>query len=314
MGIYDRDYYRRDGPSFLGSFSIQGQTCKWLILINIAVYVIQLLTRVREPIGGGFFLWQAGPFTDALLLDPAKVMHGEVWRLLTYAFLHSPDVWQHIVFNMLFLWWFGSDVESLYGPREFLAFYLGAALAGGVIYQLVAMFQGDHGQCLGASGAVTAVMVLCALHFPNRMILLFFILPVPIWAFVIFQVAQDAFIFVGGVKTGTAVTVHLGGAAFGFLYYKMHWRLTGLMPSLRSWKARGVRPRLRVYHGAEDGSQPATVHVAAPPPAQPEVDEHFEAKLDAVLAKVARTGQASLNDTEKQILLRASEVYKKRRS
>jgi membrane associated rhomboid family serine protease len=313
MGIYDREYYRKEGPSFLNSFALRGQACKWLVIANIVVFVIQLLTRVREPTAMGFYL-EPGPVTDGLLLDTQKVLQGQVWRLLTYAFLHDPTIWQHIVFNMLFLWWFGTDVEDLYGLREFLAFYLTAALAGGLVFQAAAMVQAQPGACLGASGAVTAVMVLCALHFPNRIILLFFFLPIPIWIFVIFQVAQDAFYFVGGFKTGTAVAVHLGGAAFAFVYYKMQWRLTGMLPSLRSWKVGRARPRLRVYHSAEEAETPEAAPVAAPAVATADIDEQLEAKLDAVLEKVARTGQASLTESEKQILMRASEVYKKRRS
>jgi membrane associated rhomboid family serine protease len=303
MGIYDREYYRREGPRFLNSLALRGQVCKWLVIANIIVFVLQLVTK--GPRGDG------GPVTDALLLDTTKVLHGEVWRLLTYAFLHSPLVWQHIVFNMLFLWWFGADVEDLYGPREFLAFYLCSALAGGLLFQAAQMAQDQPGFCLGASGAVTAVMVLCALHYPNRIILLFFFLPLPIWVFVIFQVAQDAFAFFGGHNTGVAVAVHLGGAVFAFVYYKMQWRLTGLIPSLRTWKVRGSRPRLRVYHAAEEDETPRPAHVAAPS-LTADIDEQLEAKVDAVLEKVARFGQASLTESEKQILLRASEVYKKR--
>jgi len=314
MGIYDREYYRKDGPGFLNSLAQRGQVCNWLLAINIAVFVVQLLTRVKVAHGFGAFHWDPGPVTDALILDTGKVMHGEVWRLLTYAFLHEPSVWQHIVFNMLFLYWFGKDVEDLYGPREFLAFYLTSAVVGGLLFQIIAMIQGQDGLCLGASGAVTAVMVLCALHFPNRVILLFFFLPVPIWLFVVFEVAQDAFVFLGGIKTGTAVAVHLGGAAFAFTYYKMQWRLVGFLPSLRTWKMRGPRPRLRVFHAAEDEDTPQPAHVASQPLSQRDLDEQLEAKLDAVLEKVARSGQASLTDSEKQILLRASQIYKKRRT
>ncbi len=306
MGIYDREYYRRDGPSFFSSLAQRGQVCNWLIGINVVIFIVQLVTNRPG--------WSFGPVTEALILSTPKVLQGEVWRLLTYAFLHDPTIWQHIVFNMLFLYWFGKDVEDLYGPREFLAFYLVSALVGGIVFQVAAMVQDRPGLCLGASGAVTAVMVLCALHFPNRIILLFFFLPVPIWLFVVFQVAQDAFVFAGGIKTDVAVTVHLGGAVFAFAYYKLHWRLIGLLPSLRSWKLRGARPRLRVYHAVEDEEHAQPAHAASQPVASSDVDEQLEAKLDAVLEKVARSGQSSLTDVEKQILLRASEVFKKRRS
>src|SRR5207245_10743468 len=93
-------------------------------------------------------------------------------------------------------WWFGSDVEDIYGSREFLAIYLLSAVLGGLAFFLTALAGLNDGRpCLGASGSVTAIMVLCALHYPPRVILLFFIAPVPICLSVVFQVVQASFIF-----------------------------------------------------------------------------------------------------------------------
>ena len=267
--------------------------------------------RPNPDAPSGIASW--GPITDLLILDTAKVMQGEVWRLLTYAFLHSPTSIWHIVFNMLFLWWFGSDVETIYGSKEFLAIYLVSALAGGVVFEGFWLLGGGKETlfCLGASGAVTAVMVLCACHFPTRIILLFFVIPVPIWLFVIFQVVQDVFGLLGGPKNEVAVSVHLAGAGFAFAYYRAHWRLLSFLPDLRLQAARS-RPRLRVFRGEEEPSQ----HVMAGPPpvSATDMDEQLEAKLDAVLEKVARFGQNSLTESEKQILQRASDMYRRRRT
>jgi membrane associated rhomboid family serine protease len=301
MGIYDREYYRRDGPGFLESLTSQGKVCQRLIILNAIIFGLQTFTR------------QAvfdGPITSAFILNVSDVFHGEVWRLLTYAFLHD-GIW-HIVFNMLFLYWFGKDMEDIYGSREFLAFYLTAAFLGGVAYSLEALVRNRMDiPCLGASGAVTAVMVLFALHYPRNVIYLFMILPVPIWLFVAFQVLQDTLTFLSREETRTAVVVHLAGAAFGFLYYKNQWRVLNLVPNFRGWQRERARPKLRVYREEE---ATAPVSVAAPTSASADVDEQLEAKLDAVLEKVARFGQASLTESERQILFRASEVYKKRRS
>src|SRR5205823_14364285 len=125
---------------------------------------------------------------------------------------------------------------------------------------------------------------------------------------VIFNVAGDAFIFLSRINTGPAVTVHLAGAAFAFVYYKRHWRLQPLWSQVRNWQRQLFRPKLRVYR--EEPPQPVPVA----PLAAPDVDEHLEAKLDAILEKVARHGRQSLTESENQILLRASEVYKRRRS
>ncbi len=309
MGIYDRDYYRKEGPSFLDSFTLRGQVViKWLLIVNIAVYVMQLITR--EGVAGG-------PVTEALILIPQKVLDGQVWRLLTHAFLHDPSNPFHIIFNMWVLWLFGGYMEELYGRWEFLAFYLTAAVMGGLAFMAQAALGwhlplGLNSAALGASGAVTAVIILCAFHYPNLTILLFFVLPVPIWALAVFQVIQDSFGLLGG-RSGANIgfSAHLGGAAFAALYFQMHWRLLTFWPKFRSWKSQRSRPRLRVFRGEEESREP--VPVATIPPAV-DVDEQLEAKLDAVLEKVARTGQSSLTDAEKQILLRASEIYKKRRT
>jgi membrane associated rhomboid family serine protease len=317
MGIYDRDYYRREGPGFLDSLGSRGRVCLWLIGINILVYIIQLMTR-RPIVPAGVDpmyvrgLRMADPFTDALLLNVEAVWNGQVWRLLTYAFLHAPNDWMHVAFNMLFLYWFGSDVEDLYGPREFLAFYLTSALVGGIAFELGWLTGATPTAtlCLGASGAVTAVMVLCACHYPTRIIYLFLMLPVPIWVFVLFQVGQDLFGFLGGGHGGTAVTVHLGGAAFGYLYHQFNWRVLGFLPSLGNWQRQRTRPRLRVYR-EEDAPAPMP---AAAAPAETDADELLEAQLDAVLEKLHRFGKESLTEKENQILMRASEVARRRRT
>jgi membrane associated rhomboid family serine protease len=301
MGIYDRDYYRREGPSFLESFSGQGRVCKYLIGVNALFLVLQIISP---------------RFTDLFDLQVDKVLSGQVWRLLSYAFLHDLG-WMHIVFNMLFLWWFGHDVEDIYGSREFLAFYLVSALLGGIAftgweyYSITPPLK--YHTCLGASGAVTAVMMLYACHYPKRLIYIWFLIPLPIWLFVAFHVAQDFLVFSSRIDTGTAVTVHLAGAAFGFLYYRGNWRIMNWLPNLRTWQRdRKARSRFRIYNEREE--RPRTPVPVGAPPAVADVDEQLEAKLDAVLQKVSQQGKESLTDSEKQILLRASEVFKKRRS
>jgi membrane associated rhomboid family serine protease len=310
MGIQDRDYVRREGTSYLGSFLERGTICKWLVGINVVVFILQLATRGVVSEDGGF---AQGLFTNALDLDVDKVVFGgQVWRLLTHFFLHGSPM--HILFNMLFLWWFGSDVEDLYGPREFLALYLVGGLASGVAFVATTLLTGVNAAALGASGAVSAVLVVFACHYPTRIIYVMFFLPVPIWLFVLFSVLSDAFIFASGVQTGVAVAGHLGGAAFGFAYYKLHWRLSSLWPSFKIWSKRRSQPRLRVYR--EPDAKPTPVGVAASaPPASPALeDEHLEAKMDAVLEKISREGKDNLTESERAILQKASEILRKRRS
>ncbi len=308
MGIYDRDYYRRDGPSFLEHITSGGYVCKWLIAINIVAFIVQAMTMSH-----GFRFDSMGPFTDWLELDADKVFEGQVWRLLTYAFLHAG--FTHILFNMLFLWFFGQEVEEIYGHREFLWMYLTSAVVSGLVFVLAYKFNLQKGSlAIGASGAVTAVMIICACHAPHRTILLFWVLPVPIWLLVVFMVAKDFLGFFGASGIGmerVAASAHLGGAAFGFLYYRFQWRVTSLVPDFRSWLKARNRPQLRVYREEEEPESP--VAVAATPGGE-DVDEQLEAKLDAVLAKVSQHGKESLTPKEQEILQRASEVYRRRRS
>jgi membrane associated rhomboid family serine protease len=326
MGIYDREYYRKEGPSYLDALIPSGQVCKWLIGINILVFILQLVTKpsMQELQNAPVFqnvegvqpsevmaqvqrsFW--GPVSDSLMLDSEKVNHGQVWRLLTYSFLHSPFSWTHIFFNMLFLWWFGSEIEEMYGSKEFLAFYLLSAVVGGLAFQVQALAQAKEMFCVGASGAVTALLVLYAFHFPHATILLFFFVPVPIWLLVIFEVGQDAFQLLGGTHTSIAVSVHLGGAAFAALYYNFQWRVTSVWQGVPSWRRQRAKPKLRVYHPEEE------VPVAVPSIPAGDLDEHLDAKLDAVLEKLSRYGRESLTESERDILLRASEIYKKKRT
>jgi membrane associated rhomboid family serine protease len=338
MGIYDRDYVRRDGPSFLGALGERGRVCKWLIGINVVVFIIQVLTRSTDP-----FSPSLGWFSDAFVLSVRSVWHGQVWRLLTYSFLHDPESILHILFNMLFLWWFGTDVEDLYGPREFLSFYLGSCFAGGLLYFFSALaLQPNSPPCLGASGGVLAVMTLCTIHYPRRTILLFFILPIPLWVFLVMYLAGDAYVFLNlnRLETSTAVAAHLGGALFAGVYYRLHIRLTDWLPQLGKtgqWRERwqSLRrwifgPRLRLY--VDDNARkkwkapkPRPSSAAADAIYRPEEgteqavgasvgDEQLEAKMDAILEKISRVGKENLTESEREVLLRASEVFRRRRT
>src|SRR5262249_23308131 len=151
--------------------------------------VAQLLSRDMQRETG------LEPMTDAFALDVQKVMKGEAWRLVTYAFLHSTTSPLHIVFNMLFLWWFGREGEERIGTAEFVVFYLVAAAFAGLGFVLAALAKLHplESQAVGASGAVFAVLLVSALHRPGQVVLLFFVIPMSIWVVIVFLLAVDAF-------------------------------------------------------------------------------------------------------------------------
>ena len=281
---------------------------------------MQLISIATQPHVGGVVLEprSIGSITDWLILDVHAVLHGQIWRLLTYAFLHSTESWFHLLFNMLFLWWFGSDIEQLYGSKEYLILYLLSAFLGGVAFELSGLTQNGPMYCLGASGAVTTMLVLCALHFPKRVIYLFMMVPIPIWLFAILNVAQDAFVFAAGSRnfdgsrSNVAVIVHLAGAAFAVAYYKWQGRLVDVAGKLLWWKNVRSRARLKLFNPELEREEPVAVSATSAPSAV--VDEYLEAKLDAVLEKIARTGKESLTPKEQEILKQAADMYKRRRN
>jgi len=168
---------------------------------------------------------------DWLKLDTDKVLKkGQIWRLLTGAFCHDRfGVW-HILFNMLFLYWFGRFVEATYGSTEFLCFYLAAALVASVAFMGLELFTGDRHGAIGASGAVMAVVCVFAIWNPNYTIRWNFLFPIPIKIMVLIYVIFDlhpVLLALSGTvtHTGIAHAAHLGGLLFGYVYYKQNWRL-----------------------------------------------------------------------------------------
>lgn len=290
-----------------------------LVGINVIVFLIQVLTAP------GLAMWMQkgqGFFTDALVMDPVAVFeHGQVWRLLTSFFLHSPFTIWHIVFNMLALWFFGPDMEDHYGPREFLAFYLVAGVLSSLCWGLCAYFIDplmharhempeearemfnklmSHQTALGASGAVTAVMILCAWHYPTRIITIYFI-EVPLWLVAVLYVGGDFLILYQGQMTGTGVAAHLTGAAFATLYYYFNWRLLSLTAGWGYWWKQMRRPSLKLYRD-----------VSISPNATLKQDD-FAEQLDRVLAKLHDQGRENLTSEEIAILQQASERYRSKK-
>jgi membrane associated rhomboid family serine protease len=294
MGIQNRDYIREDRPGWRVPSTAPG--CKWLIIANVVIFVLQIAT------GGG----RGSGLGNWLDLSPRDVLHGEVWRLVTYAFCHSPGDILHIVFNMLFVYWFGKTLEQMYGTREFVMFYFAAALVSGLAFFAIALALRDPTPAVGASGAVMAIVMLYAIHFPHERIYLFGIIAVPIWLFVLGYLVYDLTPVLqalsgGGRSDGVAHSAHLGGLAFGFLYRWSGMRLDRLTSGLGNFGA--LRRRMRVRR------PPESIRIYEPP--SPETKpENLELQVDQILQKIQEHGEKSLTDKEREVLRRASERYK----
>ncbi|MBD3162695.1 MAG: rhomboid family intramembrane serine protease [Candidatus Eisenbacteria bacterium] len=207
-----RSYYGGGG----GGFSLGG-SLSTMVRLLIAWNVIFFLVQLIVPRAGGLN-WMLA----SLALIPNQVWSGELWRLVTYMFLHGG--WFHIGINMLILWMFGSELESLWGPRRFLKYYFVTGIGAGITN---AIFEPSSPiPIVGASGAIYGLLLAFGMYFPERRILLYFLFPIKAKYFVILMGAIEFFSSFTPGRDGVAHLAHLGGLVFGWLYLKdipMRW-------------------------------------------------------------------------------------------
>ena len=287
MGIYDRDYYRTEtsGTTLRGPRTVVG----WLILINVIVY---LADGLLTPQGSSFTIHGVLACTPETLVKPWLW-----WQLLTYGFAHAPyPHLAHIAFNMMGLWFLGRSVEERYGRWEFLRLYLVMIVLGGAVWSATNMAVGRPADFLiGASGAVTGVVLLFAVNFPRQTLLLFFLFPVPAWLVGVMLVVGNLFGHAGYGCEGVAYEVHLVGIAFAAAYYYFGWNLSWLGGGLSLERLRR-RPKLRLHDPA--GSAKAG---------------KIDREVDRILKKISDQGEASLTRKERRTLEAASRQYQKNR-
>jgi len=317
MGIYDREYYRGETR---GSLWLSGTApvCRALVAINVAVF---LLEPLRVFTGQQLVDW-FGATSEGIF------QHGYFWQLLTATFLHANLL--HLLGNMLFLWVVGREIEAMYGSRDFLALYLSAAIISTLGWAICDALAHRANPMLlqrpmvGASGAVLAVVVLYALYYPRREVLFMFVLPVEMWVLVAAFIGYQVFLLLRGGDWETAVESHLVGAAYGYLVKRFDLRWSRL-----PWH-RPRRPRFRVINpdprempasrsgpvvsGPTWSSEPAAAGVSKPATTAVVPEEQLDAKLDEVLAKIAREGRSGLTDDENRVLQEASRRARNRRS
>jgi membrane associated rhomboid family serine protease len=326
MGVASRDYFRQPagGGGFFDWSPGTATVCKRLIAANIIVFLLQIF--VTRPMTSDDFRSRIGdredeqneqlekqfnatgwprtsPVEDWCSLNTTKVLHGQIWRLVTGAFCHDRlSVW-HILFNMLFLWWFGKTLESMYGSREFLLFYLTAAVVASLCFIGLQLVTGDRVPCIGASGAVMAVVMLYAIHYPRDKIYVFMLIPIEIrWVvvlYVIFDLHPVLLALAGDrMATGVAHAAHLGGLGFGFLYWKQNLRLEPLWDRFRQRRwLRWFGPRRKI-------------HLFKPREA---AEDDLDGLVDEILVKVHEQGEASLTDAERKVLQIAGQRYRQGR-
>lgn len=250
------------GRTFSLSFPPFTKAVKWLVLINAAVYLLLTLLDAVTPGFGGVVRY-------VLSLIPQWVLHGALWQLITYSFVHVSIF--HILFNMLALWMFGAQLESDWGPKKFLEFFF-FCVAGAALTTIAVSYTGLAGvssatRTVGASGGVLGILMAFGLLYGNQEIMLF---PIPFSIRAKYFVAGVAFIeLISAINAAgpghgqdIAYVAHLGGLLFGFLYvkflprrgvsYGVSERYFGVLNSYYRWKRRRTARKFEVYMRQHD--------------------------------------------------------------
>jgi membrane associated rhomboid family serine protease len=282
MSMDDREWYQEDsergGVGFGGAgvrWSFGPKTppfTKWLCVALIAVYIAQLFVYLFTQKGYAEFYLEFSP--------ERAVGSFEIWRFITYAFLHAAPF--HLLINLLIFWMFSREVEMRLGGLQFMVFFIFCALGGAFLTCYVPSWFASR--TVGASGAILGILAAWLVFWPNRTVLLMFLFPIKVKWLVLIVAALD---MAGAIRPGfgdaTAHLAHLGGFGFGFLFLL-------LVPAL---------DRLGYKLEARRGMKEAAAEL--------EIRE----KVDMLLDKINREGINSLTESERKFLTDSSKRFHK---
>jgi membrane associated rhomboid family serine protease len=286
MGLHDRPYWKDAAGAepeggFMRGLSVglpkPSKAVKWLLIINAAAFVLQLALGKSLQAPLNFWLGAtAGGF-------------WQVWRYLTFQFLHDTSNLWHIALNMLGLYMFGTPLEESWGSRPFLRFYLSCGAAAGLLYVIVGAILGKDSwvPLIGASGGVFGILLACAVLLPDlKLILVVFPVPVRLAAVIIFggMILYLLSSLRAGVYSGNfwSQVAHLGGAGMAAMWLWVIPRFGGAAQgairraSRGSWQSKMQRRRAE------------------------------QADIDRILDKIRLEGLTSLTRKEKHTLKEAT--------
>ena len=300
MGIHDRDYVNtsrgmgssigRGGRSSVSVSHPKGWSITtWIIMVNILIHFVLV------PISIKFYMM------GFLSVDQA-FSKLEVWRLITFQFLHNPSGITHIGFNMLGMIFFAPLVEQFLGKKKFFAFYLVCGLSGGVLFVVLNLLSaftpmnilndGFQTPLIGASAGVFGVILANAYLAPNSDVqILFLPISIKMKTFAYGYVGIALWSLLTGSQNAGGEAAHIGGAIAGFFFIRNSEMLIDFFDvfgdSRKSKTAKPIKKKstYRNYNNT-------------PGPSQDEIDK--------ILQKVSQKGLASLTEKEKKTLAQAS--------
>lgn len=271
-----------------------------LIVINVAIFLMVTL--------GSFFLDISQSILTKWFVLPSDLskLILQPWGLLSYSFLHAGL--SHILWNMLFLYWFGPMVLNLFNAKRFLTLYLLGALSGGLLfviaYNVFPVFTKNMATqyLIGASASVRAVMIFMAAFSPNSEIRFFFF-KIKLWHIAVFVVGLDLIQI--PISNAGGNIAHLGGALFGYLYATQLqkgndiglWWDKSMGTIVALFQRKPKTPFKKVYKNPKQ--QPREANAT-------QDEARNQEKINNILEKISKSGYDSLTKAEKEFLFKAS--------
>ena len=273
MSSYDDSPSIRFGPSNL-TVGVRG-----LLAACVGLFVLQRL--MDFAVGGAVVSREVENF---LGLVPGKAaLRGHVWQFGTYLFVHGSTV--HVLFNMLFLWWFGTALEEKWGTSRFLKYYFGTGIGAGLVVTLVAFMDAPVGlntPVVGASGAIFGVLAAYGVCFKDNVIYVMMILPMRAKYAVLLFGLLELLVLMESPTTRLGALAHVSGMALGYFY--LHFE-ADIQDVISGRRARKRRLKLVV-------SQPKRL----------DRKRYIEDQIDPILDKIHDQGMDSLTPREREIL------------
>jgi membrane associated rhomboid family serine protease len=232
-------------------FDISGYFPRAIKVICIACVAVFTVQKIALFVGGvpawNYIIGWLGLSSDA-------VLHGFVWQLFTYLFLHANV--PHILFNLLYLAMFGAALEHTWGAKKFAIYYFICGVGAGLIEVGVKelLFKTGHASpesllipTIGASGAIYGVLLAVAMVMPHRQVYLF---PLPVTISMrILVIVLGAIEFFGtiGATDNVSHLCHLGGMLVGYIYIRRGSYMYGSRNFYSDWQRKRLKKKFEVY-------------------------------------------------------------------
>ena len=196
---------------------------KKLIIINLAVWFVFVLVIQS------FFSNKMGIYNLFGFVPSSIESFFFIWQFFTYMFIHSSSVF-HILFNMLILWMFGSELEAVWKHRFFITYYLACGIGAAIFYfigvKIYTLITGEINimsiPVVGSSGAMFGLLLAYALMFGNRIVLFMFLFPMKVRNFTILIACVELVTMLrSGFGSPVANLAHLGGLLSGFIFLRL---------------------------------------------------------------------------------------------